>query len=308
MALANVNGHADKIAAPPYGEVEDIIRKRNRKTTKQPVDGTRHSQSKLLKNVLKQQIRNRGLRYQDIAEHLGISVMTVKRYLNSDRVPIEALEEIGSCLGLSLIELAEIAKANDGRNKLDLEFQQESALASDHGLALLRLLLYSGMTVEEIIAEYGVDEPTLIQLLTHLDRLKLIELLPGNRVRIRGSRHIEWKAGGPMRYEIENDIRNHFVKMDFANTEEFFGYETARLSESSILQIEDQMRQLVRNVRILHQIDQTLRSDQKQWYTVLVCKRETNWCFPLRSGELKRPRSLAPDRTPYPYPYPERRQ
>jgi len=300
MALIDTDHVSRKTASPPCDNIDTISGSVETKRLKRNAGGRQHSQSKLLKTVLKQQIRNRGLRYQDIAEHLGISVMTVKRYLNSDRVPIEALEEIGSCLGLSLIELAEIAKANDGRNKLDLEFQQESALASDHGLALLRLLLYSGMTVDEIIAEYGVDEPTLVQLLTRLDRLKLIELLPGNRVRIRGSRHIEWKAGGPMRHEIENDIRNHFVKMDFANTEEFFGYETARLSESSILQIEEHMRRLVRNVRILHQIDQNLRPEQKQWYTVLVCKRETNWCFPLRNGEMKRPRSLGPDRSPYP--------
>lgn len=279
MALLNADDKKEEAIIASGIESEnstrpsDDIQQRSRKAAMQ------HSQSKLLKTILKQEIRNRGLRYRDIAEHLDVSVMTVKRHLNSDRVPIEALEEISACLGLSLIELVEIAKANDGRNQLDLEHQQESALAADHALALLRQLLYSGMIVDDIINEYDIDEPTIIMLLARLDRLKLIELLPGNRVRIRGPRHIEWKPGGPMRHEIENDMRKQFTTMDFANSEDYFGYEPARLSESSVQQIEQHMRQLVRKIRVLHQVDQHLRPDQKQWYTILVARRETNWSF-----------------------------
>jgi len=265
-----------------------------------PKSPAAHNQSKMLKDILKQQIRVRGMRYQDIADYLGVSVMTIKRYLNSERVPIEALEDIASCIGLSLIELAEFAKVSDGRQTLDLELQQESALAASYELALVRLLLYNGLTVEEIIAEYGVDEPALINLLTRLDRLKLIELLPGNRVRIRGSRHIEWRPGGPMRRQIEQDIRENFVKMDFANTESFFGYETARLSQSSVLQIEEHMRQLVRTMRILQKVDQGVPNEQKQWYSLLVAQRETNWGFPLQNGEFRAPRSLGPKGAVYP--------
>jgi transcriptional regulator with XRE-family HTH domain len=244
----------------------------------------------MLKNILKQQIRLRGLRYKDVAEQMGVSVMTVKRYLNSDRLSIEAVEDIAACVGLSLIELAEIAKAEDEREALDLELQQETALASDNALALMRLMLYSGMTVTEIMSEYEVDEPTVVSLLTRLDRLKLIELLPGNRVRIRGARHVEWKPGGPIRRTIEHNIRSHFVMMDFANTEEFFGYESVRLSKSSLKQLEEHMRQLIRQIRILHRVDQSLKGSEKQWYTLLVAQRETNWGFPVDHGRKLLPR------------------
>ncbi|WP_311269501.1 hypothetical protein [Sphingobium sp. WCS2017Hpa-17] len=251
---------------------------------------TQHRQSRLLKTVLKQQIRLRGMRYRDIAEQLGVSVMTVKRYLNSERLPIEIIEDIGLCMGLSLLEIAEIAKADDGRDALDLELQQEHALASDNALALMRLLLYSGMSVPDIMSEYAIDEPTVISLLTRLDRLKLIELLPGNRVRIRGTHHVEWRPGGPIRHTIEHNIRHHFVQMDFANTEQFFGYESVRLSKASMRQLEEHMRQLVRQVRILHRIDQGVRNDEKQWYTLLVAQRETNWGFPVDNGKTLVPR------------------
>jgi len=254
------------------------------------LDARRHRQSKLLKTVLKQQIRIRGMRYKDIADQLGVSVMTVKRYLNSERVPVEVLEDIGACLGLGLLELAEIARADDGGDALDLELQQETELAADYALALMRLLLYSGMTVAEIMDEYEVDEPTVVRLLARLDRLKLIELLPGNRVRIRGTRHVEWKPGGPIRHTIENDIRKNFVTMDFANTEEFFGYETVRLTQSSIKQLEAHMRNLIRQVRTLHRIDQAAKSEDKQWYTLLVAQRETNWGFPVNQGKRMIPR------------------
>lgn len=159
-----------------------------------------------------------------------------------------------------------------------------------YALALMRLMLYSGMTVPEIMSEYEVDEPTVVSLLTRLDRLKFIELLPGNRVRIRGSRYVEWKPGGPIRHTIEHDIRNHFVTMDFANTEQFFGYETVQLSRSSVKQLEEHMRQLVRQVRILQHVDQNVSSLEKQWHTVLIAQRETNWGFPINNGKQVLPR------------------
>jgi DNA-binding CsgD family transcriptional regulator len=261
-----------------------------RRAADRPADARRHCQSKMLKTVLKQQIRIRGMRYKDIADQLEVSVMTVKRYLNSERVPVEVLEDIGACLGLGLLELAELAKADSGGEALDLELQQETALASDYALALMRLLLYSGMTVSEIMDEYDIDEPTVVGLLTRLDRLKLIELLPGNRVRIRGTRYVEWKRGGPIRHTIQNDIRDHFVDMDFAGTDAFFGYETVRLTRSSIRQLEDHMRNLVRQIRILHSIDQGAKGEDKQWCTLLVAHRETNWGFPVNQGQQLVPR------------------
>jgi hypothetical protein len=133
--------------------------------------------------------------------------------------------------------------------------------------------------------EYGVDEATLILLLTRLDRLKLIDLLPGNRVRIHGSRHIEWQVGGPMRHEIDRDIRENFMRMDFANTEGFFGYEAARLSEASLVQLDEHMRQFVRTIRALHQVDLSLPNTTKRWYSVLLAKRESEWAFPYRDGD-----------------------
>jgi len=244
-----------------------------------------HNQSQMLKKVLKQQIRIRGLRYKDIAQHLGINVITVKRYLNSQRLPIEYLEELCSCLGLSLIELAEIAKAEEWRNDREIELQQEAELAADPALALLRLLLYSGLTYEEIRAEYAIEETDLIGLMTRLDRLRLIELLPGNRVRIRGPRNIDWPRGGAMRNIIQDHIRNDFVSMDFANTDEFYAFETARLSDTSIEQVEEQMRQLARTVRVLHQVDQSLMASRKRWYSVLIAKQETRWTFRMPTGE-----------------------
>lgn len=289
------------MAGHPGGGPKNKIKRTSSEAADSDIEksGSRgHRQSKLFKEILKQQIRIRGLRYQDIADQMGVSVVTIKRNLNSDRLPLEVLEEIGACLGLSLIEISEIAKAGSGLNSVNLEQRQESALASDSALALMRLMIYSGMTVQEIMSEYAIDETTVISLLTRLDRLKLIELLPGNRVRIPGPHHIEWKPGGPIRRTIEHNIRSHFVMMDFANTEEFYGYETVLLSREAVRELEEHMRQLVRQVRMLHKIDQSIPASHKQWYTLLVAQRETNWAFPIDNGSTLLPRRSSS--TPFP--------
>lgn len=78
--------------------------------------------------------------------------------------------------------------------------------------------------------------------------------------------------------------------MDFAGTDEFFGYASVRLSKTSLKQLEDHMQQLARQARILHRVDQGVLSEDKQWYTLLVAQRETNWGFPVDNGKSLVPR------------------
>ncbi len=50
---------------------------------------------------------------------------------------------------------------------------------------------------EEIVRHYRFTDRELLRYFIKLDRLKVIELQPGNRVRLLVSRRFSWRAGGP---------------------------------------------------------------------------------------------------------------
>ena len=54
-------------------------------------------------------------------------------------------------------------------------------------------------------AGYQFTEREALQYLIRLDRLKVIELQPGNRVRLLVSRHFSWRPGGPVQKHIFSD-------------------------------------------------------------------------------------------------------
>jgi hypothetical protein len=51
----------------------------------------------------------------------------------------------------------------------------------------------------DIVARYQLDQPECLRRLLRLDRMRLIDLLPGNRIRINVARDFDLAAWGPIR-------------------------------------------------------------------------------------------------------------
>ena len=59
-------------------------------------------------------------------------------------------------------------------------------------------MLLNDVDYETIKHHYQIEEHEGIQLLAHLDRIKFIDLLPGNRVKLLTSRNFRWRKNGPI--------------------------------------------------------------------------------------------------------------
>ena len=75
-----------------------------------------------------------------------------------------------------------------------------------------------------------LDEATLVGCLVTLERLKLIDLLPGNKVRLLTARDPEWRKGGPMRRIIDEMIKRDFMNLNFAEPDAPAAYQSAELA------------------------------------------------------------------------------
>jgi len=250
-----------------------------------------NSETAAFKEALKRLLRVQGIPYRKVAEALGVSTVTVKRYFNTDRLTVGRMEEICALLGISLTELADTVKADDEGRQRGLTQHQEDALARDRLLATVRFLLSNGWTAQEIQAEYDLEEATLVGCLVQLERLKLIDLLPGNKVRLLTARDPDWRKGGPMRRIIDEMIKRDFMTLNFAEPDAPAAYQSAELSKSSIAQVEELVRHFVRTVRTLRDADRHLPREHKEWTAVVVAMKRINWVVELDDGRTLIPKS-----------------
>lgn len=84
--------------------------------------------------------------------------------------------------------------------------EQEEELVADVRLLLVALLVRNRWGFEDIVREYAISETECVRLLARLDRLRLIELQPGNRVRLLVARNFRWIPGGPIERFFERHV------------------------------------------------------------------------------------------------------
>ena len=91
-------------------------------------------------------------------------------------------DQICELIGMELPVILERASEHQVPTK-QLTLNQEREIASDAGLFLITWLVLSRTAFEEIVANYQFSAAKVQQYLIRLDRLKVIELQPSNRVR-----------------------------------------------------------------------------------------------------------------------------
>ncbi|MFV3307748.1 helix-turn-helix domain-containing protein [Pseudomonas sp. NY15181] len=230
----------------------------------------------LLLVELKRLLKDRNIRYCDIAEQLNLSETTIKRKLTGHGLSVSMLESVCAMAGVRLIDLAELAARRSDSRIQTLSIEQEQGLADAPFTAFIFLLLRYDWTPREIQLEFELDEAGIFLHLRRLEKLRLLDLFPGNRVRLLTVRHPEWIPGGPLRRAVDDAMRRHFEAMDFHDPQSLWQLETVKLSRGSIDQLRQMMASLSQRMRELASDDRALPEGQTEWYSMLCMARLTD--------------------------------
>jgi transcriptional regulator with XRE-family HTH domain len=168
------------------------------------------SSSQRLVAALKRALKQRGITYADVASAIDLSEASVKRCFAANDFSLERLESIAHLVDMDLIELARAAEA-DVEFVQQITLEQEAELVADQQLLLTAYLLLNGWTPQLITTHYQIDELPMVRLLARLDRMKLIELLPANRVRLRTAPGFRWHDQGPIIRYFNSVVRDAFI-------------------------------------------------------------------------------------------------
>ncbi|NZA26279.1 helix-turn-helix transcriptional regulator [Luteimonas sp. SJ-92] len=245
-----------------------------------PLDETsnRMGDTERLLAALKRTLKQRGMRYADLAEALGVSEPTVKRMLSQGRIDLARLERICTALDLDFFELARIARgARDLRGRLSL--RQEQALAEQPQLMIVFHLLCQDWTVARIRGEFGLDAPRMVRLLAQLDRLRLVELLPGDRVRLRAPRDFAWREDGPVRARFLHQASQEFLRDGFEGRDALLSLEIRELGDASVAMLRRRLERLVAEFGECADLDVGLPPQRRRSVGLLVAMRP--WVFSL---------------------------
>jgi AcrR family transcriptional regulator len=185
---------------------------------------------------LKRALREHHLTYADVARKLQLSVPTVKRLFSTGDFTLQRVDGICELMGLTLREILERAQDRAAPTN-QLTLTQEQEIVADPRLFFVTWLVLNRTQFEEIVRMYRFTERELLQYFIKLDRLKVIELQPGNRARLLVSRRFTWRAGGPVQKYIHQKMLREFFAGHFSGANEEFFFHGGALSDETLAQL-----------------------------------------------------------------------
>jgi transcriptional regulator with XRE-family HTH domain len=222
--------------------------------------------------ALKRSLKAQGLTYARVAHGLGMSEASVKRMFSRREFTLKRLEQICEFAGVELAELAR-SLGSDERLLAQLSRQQEREIVADRKLMLVALCAMGGWTLEQMLAAYSLTEVECIRLLLRLDRLKVIRLHPGNRIRLLLSRSFSWLPDGPMQQYFKVQAQNDYFRSRFSRPDELMLFVTGRLSAASRSAMIARLRRVASEFNDLHNEDSRLPFQERAGVSMLIAIR-----------------------------------
>jgi len=229
-------------------------------------------QARLLIATLKQELKKQNKTYKHVAKALELSEASVKRLFCEEAFSLERLDKICELLQMEFTDLVKLMEKNINLTS-QLTLTQEQELVADIRLLLMAHFLIHGLLFSEIITRYKISETEGIQLLAKLDRMKVIELLPGNKVKMIISKDFQWIKNGPIQYFYQRNIQPEFLESSFTAPEELRIFVSGLFSSRSTNVLIKKIQRLANEFNELNFEDQSVDSSQRVGTSLVVAMR-----------------------------------
>jgi transcriptional regulator with XRE-family HTH domain len=243
-----------------------------------------------LVDVLKRELRTRGITYAQVARKLGLSEASVKRMFSRKDFNLKRLDQVCQLAGN---EFSDVARALDPEESLlsQLTLEQEKEIVSDRKLFLVAVCVLNHVGFDQITSIYDVSQAECIQLLARLDHLGFIQLLPTNRVKLLVSRSFAWLPDGPIQRFFNQQAHTEYFRSRFDRPEEFMVVVNGMLSRNSSAAVVTRLKRAAREFSELHNEDARLPLNERSAMSLLVAIR--HWEL-AAFAELRRRKAANP--------------
>lgn len=248
------------------------------------------SQTQRLAQTLKLLLKEKGISYAEVATHLGLSEVSVKRQFSKLSFSLHTVEAISDLLGMEFGEI--VAAAESAQSRLhQLTEAQELELVADPVRVLVAVCVSNHWGMQQIVATYQLSDAECIGHLLTLDRLGMIRLLPENRIKLRIARDFSWRSGGPIYQFFRARAQSDFLNSDFHQAGEWLRFQHAMLGATANARFQQRLQRLVQEFSDLHE-DELDNESERFGTSLLIAMRPWE---PTAFADLRR----TPDRRPF---------
>jgi transcriptional regulator with XRE-family HTH domain len=229
--------------------------------------------------ALKRLLKAQGLTYAQLAQRLDLSEAAVKRMFSRGSMTVQRLESICEVLGVGLADLAEHARPASAP-LTELSAEQEEELLREPPLLLALYLSLNGWSQEEVLAAYTFTPVEWTRLLARLDRMRVLDLQPGNRVKLRTARNFRWRPGGPIQRFFEKRLLpEFFARGGFQGEQAALHLLAGMLSEDSVRLLRKRLDEFAAEFDLLLSRDVALPVAGRRGVSFVLAMRP--WALPM---------------------------
>lgn len=239
--------------------------------------------------ALKKLLKARGVTYRDLAAGLRLSEPSIKRLFSQRTFTLQRLEEVCRFLEVDFFELAKLARG--AASTVDeMSIDQERSLAADSKLLGVFYLVFNDWQAGDIFERYVLTRAELTRLLLRLEKLGLVEVMPGDKVKLRVPKSLRLRRDGPIRRAHGRHVVAGFLQADFAAAGGLFRFEIRELSKASFVTMQRRLERVAAEFNELAELDSYLPSDQREGIGMALGTRPwvVSWAMGLK------PRAPAP--------------
>lgn len=242
------------------------------------------AQTSLLLKTLKKALKLHGKTYADVALTLNLTEASVKRLFSEEHFSLHRLDQVCQLLGMEISDLIALMHAQSAQLQ-QLSVEQETELTQNLTLLLITVCVLNKWTMSQIIEFYQISESQCIQKLAQLDRLKIIELLPSNRIKLLVAPNFAWLDNGPIQQFFQHKIGQEFFQTRFNNDDENLLVLNGMLSVQSNGEFQRKLKRIAREFEAMNAEDTSLPLAQRKGFTLVLALR--NWRYGLFSPLLR---------------------
>lgn len=227
-------------------------------------------------DALKRQLKVRGITYHGLAGQLGLSESAVKHMFSTGNFSLRRLDEVCEVLELDIADLITISDSLEPRIE-ELSAEQEEEIVSDIRLLLVAYCLINHWKFEEIVTRYDISPEEGLKYLRRLDRMRFIELQPGDRVRLLVANNFSWRKNGAIEKFFRKRVQSEFFSHDFDDDSSIRIVMNGMLTRKSQLQLIEKLRTTGEHFNDLAWDDRRIPAADRHGTTMVLAIR--HWFF-----------------------------
>lgn len=236
------------------------------------------AQTRELIKSLKTALKAQGKTYADVAQELGLTEASVKRLFSKHSFSLSRLDQVCHMLEMEITDLVQLM--NEQQQRLQqLTIEQEKEITGNVTLTLVAVCVLNRWTMDDILAYYHISETECVQHLARLDRLKVIELLPKNRIRLLVAPNFSWRENGPIQLFFQKKISQEFFNTSFNRDDECLIVLNGMFSSQSNAELQRKLKRLAREFDLLNNDDAALDLENRNGTTLVLAMR--GWQYGL---------------------------